>query len=290
MLFVVPKTLPETAPLTSDRFDFPGPSAGCRHGVDPHGGELRGDVPARLHDILAVPYRWVIFPGIFAIVEKQSPHAAFLIELFKNPISVSAVPLESWNYGESILPAGLGTPPDRVEGLARGGKDRHHSAVGGGPIVGFAGGALPVMPDSHRSLFHGAIGFALMVIAYLIITKSTSGLEDCDVHSFARPSPGSEWSPSAVVQAREYVAEAPPGSVRRHLQVERRSGYGCSLGVAMTTSLDAIGISNNGGRQPGGLRPSVQLRDVDQRGTLLVGGVITVIPLAVGCKRKAGPN
>lgn len=290
MLFVVPKTLPETAPRGSDRFDFPGLSALA---------------VGMVLILMAVSFAatsfgsttfWlcliggVIFLGIFAIVEKKSPHAAFPIDLFKNPIFVSAVLAGIlWNYGESGLflqvsnflqivtkasPAvvGFAIIPLLVAGL----------------IAGFAGGALLARRFSPVALM--AIGFALMVIAYLIITKSTV---DSKIAMFI-PSlvlTGLGMVAVAVVQAREYVAEAPPKYLSAVISSRTAVGQlGYSLGVAMTTSLVAIGISNNGGDKdnPADFVPAFNSAMLISAGLLLVGGVITVILLAVGLrKRKA---
>ena len=86
----------------------------------------------------------------------------------------------------------------------------------------------------------------------------------------------------AVVQAREIRRRsATQVPVRRHLQSRTAVGQlGYSLGVAMTTSLVAIGISNNGGDKdnPADFVPAFNSAMLISAGLLLVGGVITVIP------------
>lgn len=135
-----------------------------------------------------------------------------------------------------------------------------------------------------------ALGFAMMVISFLLISRTTveSGL------LMFLPSlilTGFGMVTVAVVQAREYVAEAPAKYLSAVVSSRTAAGQlGYSLGVALTTSLVAIGVANNGGdkEDPAAFVPAFNSAMLISAGLLLVGGIITVILLAVGLrKRKA---
>lgn len=290
MLFVVPRTLPETAPRGSAKFDFPGLAALAVGMV-----LLLMSVSFAATALGSVAF-WgclifgIIFLAIFAIVEKKSPNAAFPIELFKSPIFVAAVLAGIlWNFGEAGLFLQVSNFWQTVVGASAG-------VVGiaiiplliAGLIAGFLGGAL--LARNFSPVVMMGAGFAMMVIAYLLISRTTvdSGL------AMFLPSlilTGFGMVAVAVVQAREYVAEAPAKYLSAVISSRTAVGQlGYSLGVALTTSIIAIGISNNGGdkEDPAVFVPAFNQAMIISAGLLLVGGIITVVLLAVGLrKRKA---
>lgn len=290
MLFVVPRTLPETAPRGSDKFDFPGLSALAIGMV-----LILMSVSIAATDF-GSPTFWgclvfgVIFLAIFAIVEKKSPHAAFPIELFKSPVFVAAVLAGIlWNFGEAGLFLQVSNFWQVVVGASAG-------VVGlaiiplliAGLVAGFLGGAL--LARRFPPVLMMALGFAMMVIAYLLISRST---ESSTIAMFL-PSlilTGLGMVAVAVVQAREYVAEAPQKYLSAVISSRTAVGQlGYSLGVALTTSLVAIGVANNGGdkEDPSAFVPAFNSAMFISAGLLLVGGIVTVILLAIGLrKRKA---
>lgn len=288
MLLVVPKTLPETPRRGSAKFDFPGLAALAVGMV-----LVLMAVSIAATD-LGSPSFWaclilgIVLLGVFAVIEKKSANAAFPIELFKNPIFVAAV-LSGilWNFGESGLflqvsnfwqivtkaapgVVGLAIVPLLVAGL----------------IAGFLAGALLAKKFSPVVLM--SIGFALMVIAYLLIARATV---ESTVVSFV-PSlilTGLGMVAVAVVQAREYVAEAPAKYLSAVVSSRTAVGQlGYSLGVALTTSLIAIGIANNGGDKtdPAEFVPAFNSTMLIAGGILLVGGIITVVLLAIGLRNR----
>lgn len=288
MLLVVPKTLPETSPRGSDKFDLPGLSALAVGMV-----LILMAVSFAATSFGSVTF-WacliggIVFLAIFAIVEKKSPHAAFPIELFKNPIFVAAVLAGIlWNFGE----AGLFL---QVSNFLQVVSDATPAVVGfaiipllvAGLIAGFTGGALLARRFSPVALM--AIGFVMMVIAYLLISKMTV---DSKIAAFV-PSlilTGLGMVAVAVVQAREYVAEAPPKYLSAVISSRTAVGQlGYSLGVAMTTSLVAIGVANNGGdkENPADFVPAFNSAMLISAGLLLIGGVITVALLAIGLRKR----
>lgn len=290
MMFVVPRTLPETAPRGSDKFDFPGLSTLAVGMV-----LVLLSVSIAATDFGSASF-WgclvvgIVFLGIFAVIEKKSPHAAFPIALFKSPVFVAAVLAGIlWNFGEAGLFLQVSNFWQIVVGASAG-------VVGlaiiplliAGLIAGFVGGAL--LARRFPPVLMMALGFAMMVIAYLLISRST---EDSTIAMFL-PSlilTGLGMVAVAVVQAREYVAEAPPKYLSAVISSRTAVGQlGYSLGVALTTSLVAIGITNNGGdkEDPSVFVPAFNSAMLVSAGLLLVGGVVTVILLAVGLrKRKA---
>ncbi len=290
MLFVVPRTLPETAPRGSDRFDFAGLSALAVGMVFvlvsvSLAATAFGSVPFWACFVLGI-----VFLAIFAIVEKKSPHAAFPIGLFKSPVFVAAVLAGIlWNFGESglflqgsnFLQVVVGAPA-AIVGIAI------IPLLIAGLLAGFFCGALLARRFSPVVMM--ALGFAMMVIAYLLISRTTV---DSTVAMFV-PSlilTGLGMVAIAVVSAREFVAEAPAKYLSAVISSRTAVGQlGYSLGVALTTSLVAIGVANNGGdmENPSTFVPAFNSAMLVTAGLLLVGGVIAVTLLAVGLrKRKA---
>lgn len=288
MLLVVPKTLPETQRRGSAKFDFPG--LACL---------AVGMVLVLLAVSIAAtdfgsPSFWgcliggIVFLGLFAVIEKKSPNAAFPIELFKHPIFIAAV-LSGilWNFGESGLFLQVSNfwqivvkAPPGVVGFAI------IPLLIAGLIAGFAAGALLARKFSPPILM--SIGFVLMVVAYALISRSTV---DSTIASFI-PSlilTGLGMVAVAVVQAREYVAEAPAKYLSAVVSSRTAVGQlGYSLGVALTTSLIAIGVSANGGvhDNPADFVPAFNSTMLIAAGILLVGAIITVTLLTVGLRNQ----
>lgn len=288
MMFVVPKTLPETTKRGSAKFDYAGLSALAVGMV-----LVLIAVSLAATDLGSVSFWISLIVGlallaVFAIIEKKSGNAAFPIDLFKNPIFVAAV-LSGilWNFSESGLflqvsnfwqivakaepgVVGLAIVPLLVAGL----------------IAGFLVGALLARRVSPVLLM--SIGFVLMVAAFLLISNSSV---DSKVISFL-PSlilTGLGMVAVAVVQAREYVAEAPAKYLSAVVSSRTAVGQlGYSLGVALTTSLIAIGISNNGGNKdnPADFVPAFNSTMMITAGIMVVGGIVTVLLLAIGLRNR----
>lgn len=290
MLFVVPRALPETAPRGSDRFDYGGLSALAV-------GMVLVLVSVSL---AATAFGSILFWGclilglislaLFAVIEHKSPHAAFPIALFKSPVFVAAVLAGIlWNFGEAGLFLQVSNFWQVVVGASAG-------IVGlaiiplliAGLLAGFLGGAL--LARRFSPVIMMGLGFVMMVIAFLLISRTTV---DSSVAMFL-PSlvlTGFGMVTIAVVQAREYVAEAPVKYLSAVVSSRTAVGQlGYSLGVALTTSLVAIGIANNGGSKddPAVFVPAFNSTMLVTAGLLFVGGIVTVILLAIGLrKRKA---
>lgn len=288
MLLVVPKTLPETTPRGSTKFDYPGLS------VLAIGMVLVLMAVSLAATALGSITFWlclivgIAFLAAFAVIEHKSPNAAFPIALFKRPIFIAAVLAGIlFNYGEAGIFLQISNFLQVVSKAAP-------SVVGfaiipllvAGLIAGFVAGALLARKFSPVVLM--AIGFVMMVGSYFLIAHSTL---DSKIVGFM-PSlilTGFGMVAVAVVQAREYVAEAPQQYLSAVVSSRTAVGQlGYSLGVALTTSLIAINLSKNGGSEsnPADFVAAFNSTMTISATILAVGGIITLILLAIGLKQR----
>jgi MFS family permease len=296
MMLVVPKTLPETPRRGSSKFDFLGLST---LGL---GMVLVLVAVSLAATSLGSPTFWIcliigiIMLGLFAVIEKKSPNAAFPIELFKSPVFVAAVLAGIlWNFGESGMLLQASNFWQHVVGVSP-------SVVGvaiaplliAGIIAGFAAGAL--LGRGMSPVLIQAIGFILMILGFLSVAFTTV---DTKLVAFfpALILVGLGMVAVAVVQAREYVAEAPAKYLSAVVSSRTSVGQlGYSLGVALTSTLIALGVSEEGGDVvPSEFVPAFNSTMLIVAGILAVGGVVTAILLSIGLKRRktlalAGPS
>ena len=288
MLFVVPKTLPETPPRGAKKFDFPGLSV---LGI----GMVLVLISVSLAaTALGSPLFWgtlilgILFLAGFAIIEAKSGNAAFPIDLFKSPVFVAAVFAGIlWNFGESgmllqvsnfwqlvtgVSPAivGLAAAPLLIAGI----------------ISGFLVGAL--LGKGFSPVLMTVIGFVLMIGGFISISFTTVDSKMLEFFP-ALIAIGLGMVAVAVVQAREYVAEAPPKYQSAVVSSRTAVGQlGYSLGVALTTSLIAIRVAAEGStfEDPAAFVPAFNSTMKITAAILLIGGLITVILLGIGLKKR----
>ena len=212
-------------------------------------------------------------------------------------VSLAATSLAGilWNFGESGMLLQASNFWQHVVGVSP-------SVVGvaiaplliAGIIAGFAAGAL--LGRGMSPVLIQAIGFILMILGFLSVAFTTV---DTKLVAFfpALILVGLGMVAVAVVQAREYVAEAPAKYLSAVVSSRTSVGQlGYSLGVALTSTLIALGVSEEGGDVvPSEFVPAFNSTMLIVAGILAVGGVITAILLSIGLKRRktlalAGPS
>ena len=200
-----------------------------------------------------------------------------------------------WNFGESGMLLQASNFWQHVVGVSP-------SVVGvaiaplliAGIVAGFAVGAL--LGRGMSPVLIQAVGFILMILGFLSVAFTTV---DTKLAAFfpALILVGLGMVAVAVVQAREYVAEAPPKYLSAVVSSRTSIGQlGYSLGVALTSTLIALGVSEEGGDVvPSEFVPAFNSTMLIVAVILAVGAVVTAILLSVGLKRRktlalAGPS
>lgn len=290
MLIVVPFTLPETPKRGAAKFD--GLGLGCL-GIGMVALLLGVSFAATsLTSIktLGALVAGVVFLGLFVVIEKKSSKAAFPIDLFKSPVFVAAVIAGIiWNFSDAglLLQAAnfwqqvVGVEP-AVVGISQ--MPLLIAAV----VAGFAGGAL--LARGRSPVVMMGVGFAFLVAGLLSVAFTTV---DTTVVMFlpALIFVGIGMVLVAVVQAREYVAEAPPKYLSAVVSSRTAVGQlGYSLGVGLTSTIVAIGITTSDGKStdPAVFSSAFNTAMLVSAIIVVIGGAVAVFLLARGLKRR--PN
>ncbi len=286
MLFVVPFTLPETAPRGAGKFDVKGLGCLALGMVGLIYGVSYAATSVTSFHFWGSLLIGLAFLGLFALVEKKSDHACFPIDLFKSPVFVAAVLAGIlWNFGEASLLLQAANFWQVVSGLAVG-------AVGiwqmplliVAAIGAFAAGGL--LAKGRSPVVMMAVGFALLFLGLMSVAFTNSTTK---AFAFlpALIMVGFGFVLVAVVQAREYLGEAPPKY--RSAVVSSRTSVGqlgYSLGVALTSTIVTIGITKDGkiSRDPAVFSAAFNNAMLISALIVIIGGGIAVALLAKGLK------
>ncbi len=291
MLFVVPATLPETPRRGAKEFDTLGL---CTLGL----GMVLILLGVSFAAVsLTSPLFWgtilvgLILLGLWAVIEGKSRKASFPIKLFKSPVFVAAVLAGIlWNFGESAMQLQSANFWQKVVDVPAGvvGVSQMPFLLAA-VVAGFLGGAL--LAKGRSPVMVMSFGFLMMILGMLSVSFTTV---DTTIAAFmpALILVGGGMVLVAVVQAREYVAEAPAKYLSAVVSSRTSVGQlGYSLGVALTSTIITIGITKDDGtvsNDPAAYADSFNTAMMATAGILLVGGIIVGILLAVGLKRR--PN
>ncbi|NQU38245.1 MAG: MFS transporter [Actinobacteria bacterium] len=291
MLFVVPAALPETARRGAKEFDTLGL---CTLGL----GMVLVLLGVSFAAVsLTSPLFWgtilvgLILLGLWAVIEGKSRKASFPIGLFKSPVFVAAVLAGIlWNFGESAMQLQSANFWQKVVDVPAGvvGISQMPFLIAA-VIAGFLGGAL--LAKGRSPVIVMSLGFLMMILGMLSVSFTSV---ETTVVSFmpALILVGGGMVLVAVVQAREYVAEAPAKYLSAVVSSRTSVGQlGYSLGVALTSTIITIGITKDDGsvsKDPAAYAEAFNTAMLVTAGILLVGGIVAGILLAIGLKRR--PN
>jgi len=291
MLFVVPAALPETSRRGAKEFDTLGL---CTLGL----GMVLLLLGVSFAAVsLTSPLFWgtiligLVLLGLWAVIEGKSRKASFPIRLFKSPIFVAAVLAGIlWNFGESVMQLQSANFWQKVVEVPAGvvGVSQMPFLLAA-VVAGFLGGAL--LAKGRSPVIVMSVGFIMMVVGTLSVAFTTVETTIVAFIPFL-VLVGGGMVLVAVVQAREYVAEAPAKYLSAVVSSRTSVGQlGYSLGVALTSTIITIGITKEDGSvstDPALYSAAFNTAMLATAGILIVGGIIAAILLAIGLKRR--PN